>query len=83
MNAELRTLIEEFARRAREFSDAVARLGRSAEIQPEKILRMLDEVKLRHRLADEAEERLEFYLPRNGNTEPRSPDPEGRNMTRP
>jgi hypothetical protein len=70
MDAELRTLTEEFARKAREFSDAVARLGRSPQTQPEKILRMLDDVKLIHRLADEAEERLELYLYRDGNTEP-------------
>jgi len=63
MEADLRSLIEEFARKAREFSDAVARLG-SAEIESEKILQILDEAKLRHCVVGEAEERLEFHLRR-------------------
>ena len=66
MDALLRSLTEQFARTAREFSDAVARLGRYTDIEPERLLDLLEEVKLRRRLCADAEESLELCLRRHG-----------------
>lgn len=66
MDVQFRSLTEQFARTAREFSDAVARLGRYKDVEPEQLLGPLEEVKLRHRLCAEAEESLELSLRRNG-----------------
>jgi hypothetical protein len=57
----LRELAELYARRAREFSDAVARLGRHNQIGPE-ISLLLTEISKRRDLCTEAAEKLDQYV---------------------
>lgn len=57
----LRELVELYARRAREFSDAVARLGQHNQIGPE-ISGLMIEISRKHSLCIEAAERLDWYI---------------------
>jgi hypothetical protein len=57
----LRELEEEYARRAREFSDTVARLGQHNQIGPE-ISGLMIEIRRKHGLCSEAAEKLDRYI---------------------
>ena len=57
----LRDLSQQYAQRARELSDTVARLGKHHEITPE-VLGLLEEIRQRRSLCAEAFEKLERYL---------------------
>ena len=57
----LKSLSEQYACRAREFSDTVARLAPHKDISPE-VLGLLREIKRRHELCCDAEQRLERYV---------------------
>jgi len=54
-------LTELYARRAREFSDAVALLGRCRDIGPE-VVALMQEIRRRRGLCFEAAEALERYV---------------------
>ena len=56
-----RRLAEVYAIRAREFSDAVARLGRHGQIGPE-FLALIDEIKRRRGLCDAVAAELDRYI---------------------
>jgi hypothetical protein len=57
----LQPLLEAYARRAREFSDAVACLGRHQRIGPE-TLKLMQEIKKRLALCDAAAAALDRYI---------------------
>ena len=57
----LKSLSEKYARRAREFSDTVALLGKHDEVTPE-LLNLLTEIRRRRALCADAEEKIERYL---------------------
>jgi hypothetical protein len=57
----LKSLSEKYARRAREFSDTVALLGRHEHLGPE-VLKLFKEIKLQRALCRNAEEKFERYL---------------------
>jgi hypothetical protein len=57
----MRSLSEQYARRAREFSDTVALLGHHDHIGPE-VLKLFKEIKRQRALCGDAEEKLERYL---------------------
>jgi hypothetical protein len=57
----LKSLSEQYACRAREFSDAVALLGHHHNLGPE-VHRLLKEIKRQRALCGDAEEKLERYL---------------------
>jgi len=59
----LKSLSEQYARRAREFSDSVALLGRHNSIAPE-ILKLFKKIKRQRELCVDAEEKLERYIER-------------------
>jgi hypothetical protein len=62
----LRELSEIYARRAREFSDTVARLGQYPEIGPE-VLGLIQEIMRRRHRCDAAADKLHQYLERETN----------------
>jgi hypothetical protein len=57
----LKSLSEQYARRAREFSDTVALLGRHNSVGPE-VLKLFKEIKRQRALCGDAEEKLERYM---------------------
>ena len=57
----LKPLSEQYARRAREFSDSVALLGRHSSIGPD-FLKLFKEIKRQRELCGDAEEQLERYM---------------------
>lgn len=57
----LRSLSEQYAGRAREFSDSVALLGRHSSVGPE-MLKLFEKIKRQRQLCGDAEEKLERYL---------------------
>jgi len=61
----LKSLSEQYARRAREFSDTVALLGGYNHVGPE-VLRLFKEIKRQRTLCGDAEERFERYLEQEG-----------------
>jgi hypothetical protein len=61
VNSLLKSLSEEYARRAREFSDAVALLGRHDSVGPE-FMRLFKKIKRQRELCGDAEEKLEQYI---------------------
>jgi hypothetical protein len=62
-----RSLSEEYARRARKFSETVARLGEHNEITPE-VLKLFQEIKRQRALCSDAEEKFERYLRQGDNS---------------
>jgi hypothetical protein len=65
----LRELVQRYALRAREFSDAVARLGEHAHIGPE-FLQVMEEIKRLHVFCSATENELDRYIAQAG--EPRT-----------
>jgi len=57
----LRSLSEQYARRARQFSDSVALLGRHNSVEPE-VLKLFEKIKRQRKLCGDAEEKLERYI---------------------
>jgi hypothetical protein len=57
----LKSLSEQYARRAREFADAVALLGRHNSVGPQ-VLKLFKEIKRQRELCSDAEEKLERYI---------------------
>jgi len=57
----LKSLSEQYARLAREFSDSVALLGRHNTVGPE-VLKLFKKIKRHRELCGDAEEKLERYL---------------------
>jgi hypothetical protein len=57
----LKSLSEQYARRAREFSDSVALLGRHNSVGPE-VLKLFKEIKRQRSLCGDADEKLQRYL---------------------
>ena len=57
----LKSLSEQYAHRAREFSDSVALLGRHNSVGPE-VLKLFRKIKRQRGLCGDAEEKLERYL---------------------
>jgi len=57
----LKSLSEQYARRAREFSDAVALLGRHDSVGPD-VLKLFKKIKRQRQLCGYAEEKLERYI---------------------
>jgi len=57
----LKSLSEQYARRAREFSDAVALLGRHESVGPD-VLKLFKKIKRQHQLCGDAEGKLERYI---------------------
>ena len=57
----LKSLSEQYARRAREFSDSVALLGRHNSVGPE-VLQLFKKIKHQRELCGDAEEKLERYI---------------------
>ena len=57
----LKSLSEQYARRAREFADAVALLGRHNSVGPE-VLKLCKKIKRQHQLCGDAEKKLERYI---------------------
>ena len=57
----LRSLLEQYAVRAREFSDSVALLGHHNSVGPE-VLKLLKKIKRQRELCTDAEEKLKRYL---------------------
>ena len=57
----LKSLSEQYARRAREFSDSVALLGRHNSVGPE-VLKLIKEIKRQRSLCGDAEKKLQRYL---------------------
>jgi hypothetical protein len=68
----LRSLSEQYALRAREFSDKVALLGKYDHIGRE-VLKLFKEIKRQRVLCSDAEEKLERYL-QQANSDPKSSD---------
>jgi len=62
----LKSLSEEYALRAREFSDTVALLGRHSLVGPE-FLKLFEEIKSQRASCRDAEERLEQYIRQQNN----------------
>jgi hypothetical protein len=63
----LKSLSQKYARRAREFSDTVALLGKHEEVTPE-LLKLLREIRRRRALCVDAEEKIERYVQVRGRT---------------
>ena len=57
----LNSVSEEYARRARQFSDTVALLGQHHEVTPE-VLELFKEIKRQRALCRDAEEKFERYV---------------------
>jgi hypothetical protein len=57
----LKSLAEQYARRAREFADAVALLGRHNSVGPE-VLKLCKKIKRQRELCSDAELKLERYI---------------------
>ena len=57
----LKSLSEHYARRAREFADAVALLGRHNSVGPE-VLKLCKKIKRQRELCGDAEKKLERYI---------------------
>ena len=57
----LKSLSEQYARRAREFADAVALLGRHNSVGPE-VLKLCKKIKRQRELCDDAEKQLERFI---------------------
>ena len=57
----LKSLSEEYALRAREFSDTVALLGRHSLVGPE-FLKLFEEIKRQRATCRDAEEKLDQYI---------------------
>ena len=57
----LKSLSEQYARRARDFSDSVALLGHHNSVGPE-ILKLFKKIKRQRELCHDAEEKLERYI---------------------
>ena len=57
----LKSLSEQYARRAREFADAVALLGRHNSVGPE-VLKLFKKIQRQRALCSDAEEKLERYI---------------------
>jgi hypothetical protein len=57
----LKSLSEQYARRAREFADAVALLGRHNSVGPE-VLKLCKKIKRQHQLCGDAEKKFERYI---------------------
>jgi hypothetical protein len=57
-----RSLVQRYAIRAREFSDAVAALGRQAHSGPEASREVLEEIRTRQELCNEVAHEVEQYL---------------------
>ena len=57
----LKSLSEQYARRAREFADAVALLGRHNSVGPE-VLKLCKKIKRQRELCGDAEEQLERFI---------------------
>ena len=57
----LKSLSEQYARRARDFSDSVALLGRHNSVGPG-ILKLFKKIKRQRELCGDAEEKLELYM---------------------
>ena len=57
----LKSLSEEYARRAREFSDTVALLGRYNHVGPE-VLKLFKKIKRQRALCGDVEEKFERYI---------------------
>jgi hypothetical protein len=68
----LRSLSEQYALRAREFSDKVALLGQYDHIGRE-VLKLFKEIKRQRELCSDAEEKLERYLQQE-NSDPEASD---------
>jgi len=62
----LKSLSEEYALRAREFSDTVAPLGRHSLVGPE-FLKLFEEIKGHRASCRDAEEKLEHYIRQQNN----------------
>ena len=61
----LRKIVEVYALRARQYSDAVARLGRHDHMSPE-LLALVSEIKRLRALCDEAAGELDQYMSQTG-----------------
>jgi hypothetical protein len=57
-----RELVQRYAIRVREYSDAVAALGREAHLGPSASRALLEEVRKRRKLCNDAADELERYL---------------------
>ena len=57
----LKSLLEQYAHRAREFSDSVALLGRHNSVGPD-VLKLFKKIKRQRELCGDAEEQLERYM---------------------
>ena len=57
----LKSLTEQYASRAREFSDSVALLGRHNSVGPQ-FVKLLKKIKRQRELCGDAEERLQRYI---------------------
>ena len=57
----LKSLSEQYARRAREFADAVALLGRHNSVGPE-VLKLCKKIKRQRELCGDAERQLERFI---------------------
>jgi hypothetical protein len=57
----LKSISEQYARRAREFADLVALLGRHNSVGPE-VLKLCEKIKRQHQLCGYAEKKLERYI---------------------
>jgi hypothetical protein len=57
----LKSLSEQYARQAREFSDIVALLGRHDSVGPE-VLKLFNKIKRQRELCGAVEEKLERYI---------------------
>jgi len=57
----LKSLSEQYARRAREFADAVALLGRHNSVGPE-VLKLCKKIKRQRELCGNAEKQLERFI---------------------
>jgi len=63
----LKSLSEQYARRAREFSDTVALLGRHNHVGPE-VLQLFRQIKRQRALCGDVESKLERYLQQESET---------------
>jgi hypothetical protein len=59
-----RQLVQRYAIRAREFSDAVAALGREAHLGPSASRQRLEEIRRRRNLCNQVADEVERYLKR-------------------
>jgi hypothetical protein len=60
-----RELAKDYAIRAREFSDAVASLGREARLGPKISRQLVKEIRRRRELCNEIADEFDCYLDRN------------------